>query len=643
MVRVSLLSYSYHDLPPNFNLDPRFRVQDSNMAAPTRNHRSHGKWTNLRTSADVCLAFTRLVPGEPCGAYRYFSNTLYEDQSLRGTFGSYRAPTIQAQIAAEYNAGYRGYFAESDFNFGKRGLNYYLYSKMLWDPTQTPQDLDAIENRWLTRAFGAEAAPVMRQYYDFVSPEAKQLHLSHVYNDAVHLIAQADALIPSGNVAAKQRLDDLKQYWYYYYLADTNAKTSSGPPSLLQEFVWRGQMSYMTSEFMVESVWFGNLDAFVDGTPTYAGSSRTSPLPARYSPQRTAEWWPLVLEHWNRPDIQSFGDVVLSDGHTTGAQVDVNDLVQVQEFKASNIIGLTFGVNARNFGTVSALTVARPTDTNTGWDFYWGAKPPYPYDVPYSVSKWNADPDPAKRDWISLVDFPTTETAVSGCSNGDQRYDVVPFRQNIDDTGPGTYRITLLSSVIADLSRNGGGSGDVNVILESPDAEIAPTANCRTNFTTNVPAVHALTFTDPLIGIGGSNGWVYIPQPGPPDAGPAVRHLDFENLAESSGYNITATLYTGLPSPQAGGAHLQVAQLNGSAWSVVVSGPGYHSIDLTGHPEVTFARLSCSVTNGGACIAMPFFDSVPNLWAQSTERLLVPRQIACADHLTPMTGQGTCP
>ncbi|MCA9067374.1 MAG: hypothetical protein KDA84_00525, partial [Planctomycetaceae bacterium] len=43
---------------------------------------------------------------------------------------------------------------------------------------------------------------------------------------------------------AQQRLDDLKQYWYFYYLIDTGAMEAKSPEMV--EFFWKGQMSYMT-------------------------------------------------------------------------------------------------------------------------------------------------------------------------------------------------------------------------------------------------------------------------------------------------------------------------------------------------------------------------------------------------------------
>ena len=52
-IRLSLYSYNYHDVPPNFNLDPRIRV----MIAGYPKHRGLGKWANFVTRLDLAQSF----------------------------------------------------------------------------------------------------------------------------------------------------------------------------------------------------------------------------------------------------------------------------------------------------------------------------------------------------------------------------------------------------------------------------------------------------------------------------------------------------------------------------------------------------------------------------------------------------------
>jgi hypothetical protein len=60
LIRATLYSYSVHDVPPNFNLDPRIRV----MIAGFPKHRGWGKWKNFASHIDMARAFQVLLPHE---------------------------------------------------------------------------------------------------------------------------------------------------------------------------------------------------------------------------------------------------------------------------------------------------------------------------------------------------------------------------------------------------------------------------------------------------------------------------------------------------------------------------------------------------------------------------------------------------
>ncbi|NQU10203.1 hypothetical protein HQ590_05405, partial [bacterium] len=64
-IRCSFYSYNYHDVPPNFNLDPRIRV----MIASYPKHRGRGKWENFASQEDMARAFQVMLPREPSGDY----------------------------------------------------------------------------------------------------------------------------------------------------------------------------------------------------------------------------------------------------------------------------------------------------------------------------------------------------------------------------------------------------------------------------------------------------------------------------------------------------------------------------------------------------------------------------------------------
>jgi len=143
MVRASLYSYNAHDVPPNFNLDPRIRV----MIAGYPKHRGYGKWKNFASQIDMAQAYQILLPQEPSGDYTIPSFSYHRDFETTGIRGSLLAKNIQKDLREQYDAGIRAISMETDLNFGAMGLQYYLTSKMLWNPQLTAAELDALRNR----------------------------------------------------------------------------------------------------------------------------------------------------------------------------------------------------------------------------------------------------------------------------------------------------------------------------------------------------------------------------------------------------------------------------------------------------------------------------------------------------------------
>ena len=110
---------------------------------------------------------------------------------------------------------------KTDFNFGKYGLEYYPMSRFLWNADLTPEQLDALRDRWLHRSFGS-GWEIMKQYYDFMLIDQFPVNAPAAWAKAIRYIESADkAIDPRKEPDAQRRLDDLKQFWYYYYLVDT--------------------------------------------------------------------------------------------------------------------------------------------------------------------------------------------------------------------------------------------------------------------------------------------------------------------------------------------------------------------------------------------------------------------------------------
>jgi hypothetical protein len=570
LVRVSLYSYNYHDVPPNFNLDPRIRL----MVAGYPKFRGTGKWQKLATQADIAQAFKILLPREPSGDYWILSLANYYDYTTSGISGSESANAIQQRIQQSYESGFKALSAETDFNFGKKGLDYYLYAKMLWNPQLTAAQLNDLRTRWLQRAFGP-GWQEMKEYYDFMTPEKFTINSPNNWAKAVRLIQAADAKMVDGSLEQK-RLNDVKQFWYFYYILDSGQ--AKPPFGALRELVWKGQMSYMTAMFMVTQRYFGSTSAFdVAGAPYNTG-------PAHYTHEETQAWWTKVLEHWQVTPVDEFSDAVLADG-TKASAVDQNDLVWVKEFQSEKDnpqnVDNPFFYNSYEQKAASFLTIAKVPGAEIGFKMYWpwhkGDRLYGTFDVPYGISHWNVK----TQAWDDLVDMATTSQK-SELTAEPNALQVVTVRYKAPSAG--TYRIDV-------------GPGGMLAHLTSLEYNV---------LTREYSAPHPQTYFKNQDGLTQPSTFVYIPK--------GTRSFDLEVWAAG---NQVVLFHRSLPA--AGFAATR--QVN-------ISGQGTHTIAL--EPGEDGNIVECAGDNFG----FPFLYSVPQLWAKSPSALLVPRAVAKADGLT---------
>ena len=310
MVRCSGYSYNYHDVPPDFNLDLRVRL----MIAGYAKHRGRGRWAPYGSShQELAKAYHVLLPREPSGDYRIISLAAYWDGGTHGIPASWSAApkSLAADLSGTCQAGIKAMSMETDFNFGKFGLAYYLITKMLWDPALTGEGLDAIRDRWFQRAYGS-VWQEMKAYYDFMLKDNYPVNGPSTWATAIRLIdAAQQRLDGEKEPAVQRRLDDLKQYWYYHYLAESGQGTPNS--AAMREFAWKGQMSYMVAMHMVVKRHFASKDARdVAGGISYnkgpevaddvdldalTGTDLTKG-PAHYTHEETQAWWAKVLEFW---------------------------------------------------------------------------------------------------------------------------------------------------------------------------------------------------------------------------------------------------------------------------------------------------------------------------------------------------------
>lgn len=574
LVRCSFYSYAFHDVPPHINLDPRIRV----MIAGYPKHRGLGEWKQFASQHDMAAAFARMLPREPSGEYRIISIAYYADYNLEGIPARWSAAPqrIVDDLRTTFDGGVRAMTYETDFNFGKYGLAYYLMSKVLWNPRLTGEELDGLRDRWLQRAYGAGWRE-MKAYYDFMLVDNFSANAAGTWAKAIRLIDAADERIdPAVEPECQRRLDDLKQHWYWYYLLDTERATKDAPE--LVEFLWKGQMSYMTAMHMVAHRTFG------------PGGARLESLlpeelrrgPAHYTPEETAVWWRALHERWPEIEVTSFADAALADGRR-GREIDINDLIRVADFQ-SLTVGKPLLYNSAQAPNYSFLTVAASGE-GVGFKFLWPAneeQPRFygPKDVPYGIEYWDA----GQRRWIPVADV-TAATASSQLitETHDQKpRHVVEVRLPAPQTG--TYRLEV-------------GRGGFLANLTSLGYDVS-----KAEFTTRLPH----TYFSRLTGLTQDAAWLYLPK--------GTRSLDLETWDRTTRRELQLFRGIGPKGPLA-------------SRTVDISRRGTHRISLEPNEAGNLARIS------GNGFAFPLLYSVPSYWAKCPAELLVPRAIAEADGL----------
>jgi hypothetical protein len=569
LLTFGLLCYNYYDVPPNFNLDQRIRVKISGFPK----HRGSGKWGQFASGDDMARAFQVLLPKEPSDTGWYISNAWYNDHTLASIGNGSPLPDVIAQrVADAYRAGFRGIGGEMDFNFGRLGLANYLYTKMFWNPLLTSEELTEIRDQWLHRAYG-EGWKEMQSYYEMMSPDGF-INAPNTWAKATHLIADADAKIdPAKEPAAQRRLDDLKQYWYFYYLNDTGQTKPASPA--LEEFVWKGQMSYMTAMTMVVRRLFDTK------TVETAIGKEFQKGRAHYTPEETEAWWQKVLAHWQVTPVRIFQKAELADG-TKASSIDLNDLVPVAEFESDvpNQPFLYLHRRCMNFWTF-ASTPGQEIGFKLSWPWVPENRGYQDLACFYGISRWN----PKIKEWEQIVDRTMTSIRsqpVPGPKG--EKYQLVEMRYPVALAG--TYRIFI-------------DDGSYSSHLTSLDYDLESRSYSGES--------HGFTFSDNLDGHTQSPVFVYVPK--------ETKSLDLEVWDENGKKQVA--FYTGLPSTELIKTR-----------TVEIGKRGTHVIELEAGEDGSLISIS------GSGFYFPYLYSIPQLWAKTPSALLVPRSIAEADGLT---------
>lgn len=573
LLTIGLLSYNFYDVPPDFNLDPRIRVKISGFPK----HRGSGKWINFVSGDNMAEAFRILLPDQPSDTGWYLSNAQFSDHVLESIAkGSPSPRAIQQRVANAYDAGFRGIGAEMDYNFGRLGLSYYLHTKMFWNPHLSAEELTGIRDRWLQRAYGS-GWKQMREYYTLMEPEGF-INGPNTWAKAIRLIAEADEKIdPAKEPANQRRLDDLKQYWYFHYLVESGQARPDSPA--FREFLWKGQMAYMTPMYMVVRQFFDKKKRVAQAIGDEFTGTR-----AHYTPGETAAWWDKILAHWQLTPVREFKDAVLANGKPA-TSVDLFDLTPVAEFQ-TDIKNSSFRyIAGRNRG-MEVLTAARSGE-EIGFKLFWPYVPTnrglQDRKVSFGASLWN----PGAREWELIVDETMTEIESRPVSASDGTvYQMVEARHKV--ASDGMYRISV-------------GIGGLNSSLTSLNYDLA-----GQDYAEPTPG---FTFSGNSNGFTQTPAWIYIPK--------GTKSVDLE-VWDSNGKK-KLIFYSVSPDGKLTEGR-----------TVDIGHRGTHVVEL----EEGEAGSLASISGGG--FYFPYLYSIPQLWAKCPSALMVPKAIAMADGLTPL-------
>jgi hypothetical protein len=583
LVRISHYSYNYHDVPPTFNLDPRIRV----MIAGFPKHRGGGRWMQLRTPLDLAKAMHLMLPREPSAIYDVTSLAYFWDQNIQDACHrtSLDPVELQTYVQACYAQNVRAACNEIDLNFGKVGPAYYMLPRLWWNPGMTPAQAQALFERWLQRCFG-DGWTSMRDYYELIDARTPKALAPNFWASAIKLIDDADAGIdPMRQPDAQRRIDDLKQHWYYYFLIDTEQATRNSPA--MQEFAWKGQMSYMVAMHAMAKHRF-NVSNIADALPPELTQG-----PAHYTAEETGRWWAQVQTHWQYTPVMSFAQTRLCNGKPAG-EVDLYDLVSVPAFalprKSGSGAGSERYLTNGYLGLPPVLVRAQRSGQDVGFQISWDHGNDARHQsvsVHYGIEWWDA----RDRAWRSLVDPTMTSVVTTRTNDAKLKRSRQWAQARFSAPQPGVYRIAINRvggnyAFLAGLGSDG-----------SPDAAAADAI------------AQGFTFEGTCRGLTQEAAWFYIPK------GAATLDLEtWDTLPKS------ITFYKALPPVPANATR---------------------TVKLQELRKVTRVELQPDETGKPASLQMsgftlPYLHSVPYLWAKSPDALLIPRAIAESDGwLTP--------
>ena len=276
-------------------------------------------------------------------------------------------------------------------------------------------------------------------------------------------------------------------------MKDSGEATSN--PIALREFVWKGQMSYMTAIHMVVLRFFKSAKP----RPQEITGSAFNTGPAHYSAEETATWWKMVRDYWTVTPVTQFPDTTLSNGKSAG-KIDTNDLVAVAEFQTEEPAAPFFYSSGAQ-KNADFLSIASKTGDVLGFKLAWPFKPDDRHykakDLFYGVDRWDME----TKNWVELVDI-TMISSASKMVNGKNGEETQLVEVRYAAPQPGTYRFRL---------GYGGSLSHLGSLGFDPETGESPALTIDSQ---------GFTFNQTQAGHNQGPAWFYIPK--------GVKSVDFE-------------------------------------------------------------------------------------------------------------------
>lgn len=227
---VNLYGYNEHAEPPSFPLEENVIVS----IIP------YGFQTTGRTPEEFIDAWKHVAP--VLGIYDYWNIP-----DWARNLPSLSPETVTDRIRLWHESGVTLFLAESTFSGGSMGPNWYLASRLLWDPSMNP---GAILDDYYSTAFGPAAGPVRRMYDRWGGRFALSDH-----EVALSLRDLDEAMRLTNDPAIQSRLVDLARYTHYLGLWYEYLRTKPKTPERIQaakavvNYLWRVYDSRMLQVF----------------------------------------------------------------------------------------------------------------------------------------------------------------------------------------------------------------------------------------------------------------------------------------------------------------------------------------------------------------------------------------------------------